>query len=94
MDKVINLNLDHKTYRKGPSPVALLGHFSLTVAEGEKVAIVGDPGLGKSTLLSILGLLDTCCWADPRLCCRTWNLLHGGTRKSGSSCKNQGSSAP
>ena len=71
MDKVINLNLDHKTYRKGPSPVTLLEHFSLTVAEGEKVAIVGESGLGKSTLLNILGLLDTCCWADPRLCYRT-----------------------
>ena len=59
MDKVIDLNLDHKTYRKGSSSVTLLEHFSLTVAEGEKVAIVGESGVGKSTLLNILGLLDT-----------------------------------
>ena len=74
--------------------VTLFEHCSLTVAEGEKVAIIGEPGVGKRALLNILGLLDTCCYADPRACCQTWNLPYGGTRKSGSCCRNLRSSAP
>ena len=58
MGKVIDLNVERKTYKKGSSSVTLLEHFSLTVAQGEKVAIVGESGVGKSTLLNILGLLD------------------------------------
>ena len=42
MGKVIDLNVERKTYKKGSSSVTLLEHFSLTVAQGEKVAIVGE----------------------------------------------------
>ena len=58
MDNVIDLKLEHKTYRRGSSSITLLENFSLTVAEGEKLAIVGESGVGKSSLLNILGLID------------------------------------
>jgi lipoprotein-releasing system ATP-binding protein len=47
-----------KAYRSGGGPVAVLTGLDLAVAAGEAVAIVGDSGVGKSTLLHLLGGLD------------------------------------
>jgi lipoprotein-releasing system ATP-binding protein len=47
-----------KSYRSGPRRIDVLKGLDLEVAEGEAVAIVGDSGVGKSTLLHILGGLD------------------------------------
>jgi lipoprotein-releasing system ATP-binding protein len=46
-----------KTYGDG-NRVEVLRGVNLTVAAGEKVAIVGESGVGKSTLLHLLGALD------------------------------------
>jgi lipoprotein-releasing system ATP-binding protein len=47
-----------KTYTVGGVPLTVLRNLDLTVAAGEMVAIVGASGVGKSTLLHILGGLD------------------------------------
>jgi putative ABC transport system ATP-binding protein len=47
-----------KLYTQGESPVRALDHASLTVADGQFVAVMGPSGSGKSTLLSLIAGLD------------------------------------
>jgi lipoprotein-releasing system ATP-binding protein len=47
-----------KSYEVGGSRLTILRNLDLDVAAGEMVAIVGASGVGKSTLLHILGGLD------------------------------------
>lgn len=52
---VIRVENLSKSYRD----VKVFDSFSMKVSKGEKVAIVGKSGIGKSTLLKILGGLET-----------------------------------
>ena len=49
----------YKTYNYGkPNAVEALKDVSLTINDGEMVAIIGKSGAGKSTLMHILGCID------------------------------------
>ncbi|WP_058486457.1 ABC transporter ATP-binding protein [Defluviitalea phaphyphila] len=58
MKKIIDLNIQEKVYKSKKSQISILNNFTLEVNAGEKISIVGQSGVGKTTLLNILGLLD------------------------------------
>jgi len=55
---VIEITEMTKTYIMGQNEVHALRGVSLTIHEGEYVAIIGASGSGKSTLMNMIGLLD------------------------------------
>jgi putative ABC transport system ATP-binding protein len=55
---VISLKNITKIYTMGNVQVQALGTLSLTVKQGEFIAVLGPSGSGKSTMMNILGCLD------------------------------------
>lgn len=55
---MIKLRNVKKTYQMGEAEVHALDGVSLTIKDGEFVAVVGPSGSGKSTLMNIIGCLD------------------------------------
>jgi lipoprotein-releasing system ATP-binding protein len=64
-----------KVFRSGEADLVLFENLSFTVARGEMVAIVGESGTGKSTLLHILGALERASRGDVYCANSHLNLL-------------------
>src|SRR4051812_5872818 len=58
MSSLLEVRDLHKTYLDTGVEIQVLRGLDLDLAEGERLAIVGESGVGKSTLLHILGTLD------------------------------------
>ena len=56
-----------------PGGRALFSGLSLTLAAGEYVAIMGESGVGKSTLLNLIAGLDPADAGEIRHCCSPTN---------------------
>lgn len=59
MNKVLQAIQVSKTYGSGEQAVSVLRGLDFSIEHGQRVAIVGASGTGKSTLLHVLGGLDT-----------------------------------
>lgn len=58
MSKLLEVHGLHKSFVEAGAEIHVLRGLDLELEEGERVAIVGESGVGKSTLLHILGTLD------------------------------------
>lgn len=59
MENTIELKNINKSYRMGQETLYVLKDISLSVKQGEFLAILGPSGSGKSTLMNIIGCMDT-----------------------------------
>lgn len=57
MSSIIKLEIQKKAFDK--KGFSILHDFELEVQPGEKLSIIGESGVGKTSLLNIIGLLDT-----------------------------------
>ena len=55
---ILELHNIYKTYIQGKMEVPVLKDISLSVNEGEYVAIMGPSGSGKTRLMNIIGCMD------------------------------------
>jgi lipoprotein-releasing system ATP-binding protein len=58
-EEILRVEALGKVYRSGSARLVLFENLSFRVREGEMLAIVGQSGAGKSSLLHILGALDS-----------------------------------
>ena len=55
---IVQLENVYKSYTQGREPVPVLHDISMTVEQGEYIAIMGPSGSGTTTLMNLLGCLD------------------------------------
>ena len=59
IDNYIALESVDKSYGSGTAQQQVLQQVNLSVARGERVAVLGHSGCGKSTLLNVISGIDT-----------------------------------
>lgn len=64
-----------KSYFLGKLPIPILKGIDLAIEIGERVAVVGPSGVGKSTLLHLLGTLDKPTGGEVRLDGKTFSVM-------------------
>jgi lipoprotein-releasing system ATP-binding protein len=57
-DRLVEIRGLSRSFAMGDGTIEVLGGLDLDIDEGDRIAIVGQSGVGKSTLLHILGTLD------------------------------------
>jgi lipoprotein-releasing system ATP-binding protein len=58
MSKLLSVKDLKKSFSEGGNEIHVLQGVNFDLTEGERLAVVGESGVGKSTLLHILGTLD------------------------------------
>ncbi len=58
---IISLRNVHKSFGEGEQKVQVLRGLNLDIYEGEFLVILGESGCGKSTMLNIIGGMDSLC---------------------------------
>lgn len=58
IEPLIKLNHVFREFKAGTQTIPVLNDISLSINQGEMVAIIGASGSGKSTLMNIIGCLD------------------------------------
>lgn len=56
MKNIIKLEIEHKWFKQRGSTI--LHNFELEVGAGDMLSIMGESGIGKTSLLNIIGLID------------------------------------
>jgi len=57
-EEILRVEALRKVYRSGSAELVLFDNLSFQVRKGEMLAIVGESGAGKSSLLHLIGTLD------------------------------------
>ena len=60
MADLIQLNNVAKSYKRGKESIAIFDHLTMSIPQGDFVAMMGPSGSGKTTLLNLLGGTDRC----------------------------------
>ncbi|WP_374246113.1 lipoprotein-releasing ABC transporter ATP-binding protein LolD [Zoogloea sp.] len=79
-DAVIECRGLSKSFREGADAVEVLRGVTMSVAPGERVAVVGSSGSGKSTLLHLLGGLDVPSAGEVKLLGRDFSTISDAER--------------
>ncbi|MDH3444463.1 MAG: ABC transporter ATP-binding protein [Deltaproteobacteria bacterium] len=58
MSNLLSVRDLHKSFTEGISEIHVLQGVDFDLEEGERLAVIGESGVGKSTLLHIIGTLD------------------------------------
>jgi len=58
-DRLLRIEHVRKVYQTGPAQLEILRDVTFDVGTGEVIALMGPSGVGKTTLLNLIGALDT-----------------------------------